>query len=186
MDAPADIPIMHWIWLTILTGIVSNIGWELFTYFGHAAAHSLASAWHEFRKLPSHVFSLHAPLRVAGVVLAALAVVSFVQATGGYVFAAALMDLITFYRSVAHSVGDQLFAFIIDPNTRHIAYDAIVVGLIFVFIIWRTASGWRSYGEFQAAHPGEDSLSFGAYFGLHLLGGLGAVVLALTVMNRLI
>src|SRR5262245_21525865 len=108
MDAPADIPIMNWIWLTILTGIVSNIGWELFNYFGHAASHSLASAWHEFRKLPSHVFSLHAPLRVAGVVLAALAVVSFVQATGGYVFTAALMDLIAFYRSVAHDIGDQL------------------------------------------------------------------------------
>jgi hypothetical protein len=186
MTDAADLPIMHWIWLTILTGIVSNIGWELFNYFGHAAAHSLASAWHELKRLPSHVFSLHAPLRVAGVVLAALAVISLAQATGGYTFAAALMSLIEFYRGFAHAVGDWAFAFIINPDTRHVAYDLIVVALIFVFIIWRTASGWRGYAEFQASHAQEGALSFGAYFGLHLLGGLGAIVLALAVMNRLI
>lgn len=182
-----ELPIMHWVWLTLLSGIISNIGWELFNYFGHATMHSLASAWHEFKKLPSHVFSLHAPLRVAGVVLAALAVISLAQSTSDFAFAAVLMQLIEVYRAFAHAVGDAVFAAVINPETRHVAYDLIVVALIMIVIVWRTASGWRHYGEFQASHGGrEGGLSFGAYFGLHLLGGMGAVAVALAVLNRLI
>ena len=180
-----ELPLMHWIWLTALSGIVSNIGWELFNYFGHATMHSFASAWHEFKKLPSHVFSLHAPLRVAGVVIAALAVISLAQASGGFAFAAVPMQLIELYRSFAHGLADQVFAAIINEDTRHIAYDLIVVALIMVFVLWRTASGWRNYSEFQATHGGrEGGLSLGTYFGLQLLGALGAIVIALAILDR--
>ena len=182
-----ELPIMHWVWLTALSGIISNVGWELFNYFGHATMHSLASAWHEFKNLPSHIFSLHAPFRVAGVVLAALAVISLAQSTGDFAFAAVLMQLIEVYRSFAHAVGDVVFAAVINPDTRHIAYDLLVVALIFIVIIWRTASGWRSYGDFQETHGGrEGGLSLGTYFGLHLLGGIGAIAVALAILNRLI
>jgi hypothetical protein len=177
-----ELPLVHWIWLTALSGIVSNIAWELFNYFGHATLHSLGSAWHEFKKLPAHIFSLHAPLRVAGVGLAALAVISLAQSTGGFVFAAVLMQLIEFYRGFAHAVGDAVFAAVINPDTRRIAYDVIVVGLILIFVIWRTAAGWRHYAEFQASRGG---LSLGAYFGLQLLGGFGAVAIALAVIARM-
>jgi hypothetical protein len=180
-----ELPIMQWVWLTLLSGIISNIGWELFNYFGHATIHSLASAWHEFKKLPAHVFSLHAPLRVAGVVLAALAVTSLAQSTGDFAFAAVLMQLIELYRGLARAVGDSVFAAVINPDTRHVAYDLIVVALIMIVIVGRTASGWRHYGEFQATHGGrEGGISFGAYFGLHLLGGMGAIAVALAVLNR--
>ncbi len=181
-----ELPLMHWLWLTALSGIVSNIGWELFNYFGHATMHSFASAWHEFKKLPAHVFSLHAPLRVAGVAIAALAVISLAQATGGFVFAAVPMQLVEFYRSFAHAIGDQVFAAIINEDTRHIAYDMIVVALIMILVLWRTASGWRNYSEFQAAHSGrEGGLSLGTYFGLQLLGALVAVAVALWTLERL-
>jgi hypothetical protein len=182
-----ELTITQWVLLTMLTGIISNIGWELFTYFGHAAAHSLASAWHELKKLPSSVLSLHAPVRVAGVVLAALALISLVQAAGGFVFAGALMQLVEAYRAFAHSMGDWLLALVAAPGTRYLVYDTLIVGLILVLILWRTAAGWRSYREFRTAHEGPaGSLSLGAYFGLHLLGGLGAVILALAILNRLV
>ena len=182
-----ELPLMHWIWLTALSGIVSNIGWELFNYFGHATMHSFASAWHEFKKLPRHVFSLHAPLRVAGVALAALAVVSLAQATGGFAFGAAPMQLIEFYRSVAHSFADRVFAMVIDPDTRHVAYDLIIVALVMIFVVWRTAAGWRNYAEFQRAHGGSaGGLSLGTYFGLQLLGALAALAIALAVLDRLL
>lgn len=181
-----ELPLMHWLWLTALSGIVSNIGWELFNYFGHATMHSFASAWHEFKKLPAHVFSLHAPLRVAGVVLAALAVISLAQSTGGFVLTAVLTPLIEFYRAFAHGVADGVFAAIIDPATRAVAYDLIIVALIMVFVLWRTAAGWRHYAEFQNAHGGrEGGLSLGTYFGIQLLGGLAAVTIALTILERL-
>ena len=183
MSEPIELPLMHWLWLTALSGVVSNIGWELFNYFGHATMHSLASAWHEFKKLPSHIFSLHAPLRVAGVAIIALAVLSLAQSTGGFTLAAALMQLIEFYRAAVHTVGDYVFALVIAPETRHIAYDLVVVALIIIFVLWRTASGWRNYGEFQRGHDG--SLSLGAYFGLQLVGAFGAVAIALAVIDRL-
>ena len=183
MSEPVELPLMHWLWLTALSGIVSNIGWELFNYFGHATLHSLSSAWHEFKKLPSHIFSLHAPLRVAGVAIVALAVLSLAQSTGDFAFAAALMQLIEFYHGVVQVAGDAAFALVIAPETRHAAYDLVVVALLVVFVLWRTASGWRNYGEFQRSHDG--SLSLGAYFGLQLLGGLGAVALALAIIDRL-
>jgi hypothetical protein len=177
----------QWVLLTMLTGIISNIGWELFNYFGHAAAHSLASAWHELKRLPSQVLSLHAPFRVAGVVLAALALISLMQAAGGFVFAGALMELVEAYRALTHAIGDRLLALIAEPATRYVVYDVLVVGLILILIIWRTAAGWRFYREFRTAGEGPgDALSFGAYFGLNLLGGLLAVVLALAVLNRLV
>lgn len=179
-----ELPIMHWVWLTALSGIISNIGWELFNYFGHATMHSLASAWHEFKKLPAHIFSLHAPLRVAGVVLAALAVISLAQSTGGFVLVAALTQLIEFYRGFVHAVGDQVFALVINPSTRGAAYDLVVIALILVFVLWRTASGWRNYAEFQRGH-GNDGLSLGAYFGLQLVGAFGAIAIALAVIDRL-
>ena len=79
----------------------------------------------------------------------------------------------------------MIFAAIIDPQSRHLAYDSLIAGLIFVFVIWRTASGWKNYGEFQSAHGGHDGgLSLTAYFGLQLLGGLGAVVIALVMLQR--
>jgi hypothetical protein len=60
------------------------------------------------------------------------------------------------------------------------------VALVFVFIVWRTASGWRKYGEFQTAQGGvAGGVSLGTYFGLHLIGGLGAVVIALALLERL-
>lgn len=181
-----ELPLMHWFWLTALSGIVSNIGWELFTYFGHATVHSFASAWHEFKKLPSHIFSLHAPFRVAGIMIAALAVISLAQATGGFAFATVPMQLIDLYRANAHALGDIVFAAIIDPATRHNAHDALIVALVFVFIVWRTASGWRKYGEFQTAQGGTaGGVSLGTYFGLHLVGGLGAIVIALALLERL-
>ena len=181
-----ELPLMHWLWLTALSGVVGNIGWELFNYFGHATLHSFASAWHEFKKLPAHIFSLHAPLRVAGVVIAALAVISLAQATGGFAVAAVPMQLVELYRANAHALGDAVFAAVIAEDTRHIAYDAIVVALVLIFVVWRTGSGWRKYGEFQSAHGGIDGgLSFGTYFGLHLLGGLGAIVTALALLERL-
>ncbi len=179
-----ELPIMHWVWLTALSGIISNIGWELFNYFGHATMHSVASAWHELKKLPSHIFSLHAPLRLAGVVLAALAVISLAQSTGGFVLVAALSQLIEFYRGFVHAIGDQVFALVIDPLTRGIAYDLVVVATIFVFVVWRTASGWHNYAEFQRSHDNH-GLSLGAYFGLQLIGAFGAVAIALAIIDRL-
>jgi len=179
-----ELPLMHWIWLTALTGIVSNIAWELFTYFGHATMHSLASAWHEFKKLPSHLFSLHAPLRIAGVVLGALAVVSLMQATSGFEFVAAPMQLVEAYRAFAHGVGDVLFAAILNADTRAMAYDVIVVAFVAIFVVWRTVMGWRHYAEFQAAHDGE-GVALGTYFSLHLLGGLGALVVALAILAQI-
>jgi len=178
-----ELPLTHWLWVTALAGIVSNIAWELFNYFGHAMAHSLASAWHEFKKLPAHVFSLHAPLRVAGIALAALAVVSFAQTTGGIEFAAAPMRLLELYRTFARAVGDAVFAAVISENTRHLAYDMIIVALVMIFVVWRTAAGWRHYADFQDSHGG--GVSFGVYFGLHLMGALGAVVLALWLLGQL-
>ncbi len=181
-----ELPLMHWFWLTALSGIVGNIGWELFTYFGHATVHSFASAWHEFKKLPAHIFSLHAPLRVAGIVIAALAVVSLAQATGGFAFAAVPMQLIEFYRANAHALGDLIFAAVIDDKTRYATYDALIVTLVLVFVVWRTASGWRKYGEFQTARGGaEGGVSLATYFGLHVMGGLGAIVIALALLERL-
>ena len=181
-----ELPLIHWLWLTALSGIVGNIGWELFNYFGHATLHSFASAWHEFKKLPAHIFSLHAPLRVAGIVVAALAVISFAQATGGFAFAAVPMQLIELYRVNAHALGDTVFAAIINAETRAIAYDAIIVALALIFVVWRTASGWRNYGEFRRSRGGaEGGLSLGTYFGLHLVGGLGAVAIALALLERL-
>jgi len=177
-----ELPLMHWIWLTALAGIIINIAWELFTYFGHATMHSLASAWHELKKFPAQMFSLHAPLRVISVVLAALAIISLAQRTGGFEFASAPMQLIELYRSLAHDVGDWVFAAIIDERSRHLAYDVLVVALVMVFVVWRTAAGWRHYSDFQAAN---DGLSLGAYFGLQLMGGLGAVVIALALLERL-
>ncbi|MCE9522948.1 MAG: hypothetical protein K8S25_11030 [Alphaproteobacteria bacterium] len=177
-----ELPLMHWFWLTALSGIVSNIGWELFNYFGHATLHSFASAWHEIKKLPAHVFSLHAPLRVVGVMLTALAVVSLAQATGGFAFAAVPMQLIEFYRTNVNALGDALFAAVINEQSRHLAYDTIVAAFGLVFVVWRTAAGWRNYGEFQSAHGG---LSLGTYFGLQLLGGLAAVTSALVLLQRL-
>jgi hypothetical protein len=181
-----ELPLMHWLWLTAFSGIISNIGWELFNYFGHATLHSFASAWHEFKKLPAHIFSLLAPLRVAGVAIAALAIISFAQATGGFAFAAVPMQLVELYRTNVHAVGDAVFAAIINEDTRHIAYDALVVALALVFVLGRTASGWRKYGEFQNSHGGvEGGLSLGSYFGLQLLGGIGAVAIALTLLDTL-
>jgi hypothetical protein len=182
-----ELPLVHWLWLTAISGIVSNIGWELFNYFGHATVHSFASAWHEIKKLPRHVFSLHAPLRVVGVTIAALAVVSLAQATGGFAFHAVPMQLIDLYRAFAHALGDGVFSAIINPDTRHIAYDMIIVALIMIFVVWRTAAGWRHYAEFQTAQDrGEARLSLGAYFGLQLLGALTALTLAVAVLDRLI
>ena len=181
-----ELPLMHWLWLTALSGVISNIGWELFNYFGHATMHSLASAWHEFKKLPSHVFSLHAPLRVAGVVLAALALISLAQSTGGFATAVLPMQLIEFYRAYAHGFADLVFAAIISPDTRHVAYDLIIAALIVVFVLWRTAAGWRNYAEFQDQHGGRTGgLSLGTYFGLQLFGALGAVAVALAIIEKL-
>ena len=70
---------------------------------------------------------------------------------------------------------------------RHIAYDMIIVALIMIFVVWRTAAGWRHYAEFQTAQDrGEARLSLGAYFGLQLLGALTALTLAVAVLDRLI
>ncbi len=185
MSDTVELPLMHWLWLTALSGIVSNVGWELFTYFSHAMLHSFSSAWHEFKKLPSHLFSLHAPFRIAGVAIAALALISLMQTTGNFQFALVPLQLLETYRSYAYGLGDMIFAAIIDPQSRHLAYDLLIAGLIFVFVIWRTAKGWRNYGEFQSTHGGHDGgLSLTAYFGLQLLGGLGAVVIALVMLQR--
>jgi len=76
---------------------------------------------------------------------------------------------------IAHGVGDQIFAAIINADTRHVAYDLIAVALIMVFVVWRTASGWRNYAEFQRAQGGDEGgLSFGTYFALQLLGAVTA------------
>ena len=72
MSGSVELPIMHWISTTALSGIISNIGWKLFNHFGHAAIHSFSSAWHEFMKRPKLIFSLHAPIPIIGVVLAPL------------------------------------------------------------------------------------------------------------------
>jgi len=177
-----ELPLLHWIWLTALAGIISNIAWELFNYFGHAAMHSFGSAWHEFKRLPAHVFSIHAPLRIAGVVLAALAVISLAQTTGGFEFSSAPMQLIELYRSLARGLGDFVFAAVIDEASRGLAYDVVIVALVLIFVVWRTAAGWRHYSEFKAAN---DGLSLGSYFGLQLMAGLGAVVIALALIERL-
>jgi hypothetical protein len=80
----------------------------------------------------------------------------------------------------------MVFAAIISEETRYIAYDAIIVALVLIFVIWRTASGWRNYGEFQSTHGGvEGGLSLGSYFGLQLLGAIGAVAIALTLLDTL-
>ncbi|MBP6014528.1 MAG: hypothetical protein KBA31_20030 [Alphaproteobacteria bacterium] len=186
MSDTVELPLMHWVWLTAFSGIVSNIGWELFNYFGHAMVHSFSSAWYEFKKLPAHIFSLHAPLRIAGVVTAALAVISLAQSTGGFEIASGPMQLLEAYRAYAYRAGDALFAAVIDPTTRHVAYDAIIAGLVVVFVIWRTIAGWRQYGDYQTAHGGiVGGVSLSTYFGLNLLGGLGAVVIALLMLDRL-
>ncbi len=185
MSDSVELPLMHWVWLTALSGIVSNIGWELFTYFSHAMLHSFSSAWHEFKKLPSHIFTLHAPFRIAGVATAALAVISLLQATGNLQFGMVPLQLLEAYRHYAYGLGDMIFAAVIDAQSRHIAYDVLIAGLIVLFVIWRTASGWRNYGEFQNTHGGsEGGMSLGTYFGLQLLGGLGAVVMALAMLER--
>ncbi|MEQ1755571.1 MAG: hypothetical protein ABL973_15730 [Micropepsaceae bacterium] len=186
MTDSADLPAMHWIWLTALSGIISNIGWELFNYFGHATIHSFSSAWHEFKKLPVHIFSLHAPFRVAGVVSAALAVMSLIQASGGFEFGPVPVQLLETYRTWVHGLGDLVFAAILNPDTRGIAYDVLIAGFILFFVLWRTATGWHHYNEFQIAHSGNgENMSLGTYFGLQLLGGLGAVAIALAVLERL-
>jgi hypothetical protein len=177
---------MHWIWLTAISGIISNIGWEVFNWLGHATVHSFSSALHEVRKLPAHVFSLHAPFRIIGVVSAAMAVMSLIQASGGFEFGPVPVQLLDTYRSVAHHFGDYLFAAIINPSTRGMAYDALVVGFMLVFVIWRTASGWHHYSAFREAHRGTtEEMSLATYFGLQLLGGMGAVAIALAVLERL-
>ena len=185
MTDSVELPIMHWIWLTALSGIISNIGWELFNYFGHATIHSFSSAWHEFKKLPKHIFSLHAPVRIFGVVLAALAFFSLVQSTSNFDLGIVPLQLLEAYRSLAHELGDMVFATIINPDTRSIAYDALIASLILISIVWRTASGWRHYDEFQSQRPADGAMmSFGAYFGLQILGGIGAVAIALAVLER--
>jgi hypothetical protein len=184
-DTP-DLPVMHWIWLTAISGIISNIGWELFNWLGHATVHSFSSALHEVRKLPQHVFSLHAPFRVIGVVSAAMAVMSLIQTTGGFELGPVPVQLLEAYRSVAHHFGDYVFSAIISPVTRGMAYDTLVVGFMLVFVVWRTASGWSHYSAFRAAHQGTaESMSLGTYFGLQLLGGIGAVAIALALLERL-
>lgn len=181
-----QLPVMHWIWLTALSGIISNIGWELFNWFGHATIHSFSSAWHEFRKLPVHIFSLHAPFRIIGVVSAAMAVMSLVQASGGFEFGPVPVQLLEAYRNLAHGFGDLLFAAILNPVTRGMAYDTLIASFILVFVLWRTATGWHHYNEFQLSHRGAgESMSLGTYFGLQLLGGAGAVAIALAVLERL-
>lgn len=185
MSDSVELPIMHWIWITALSGIISNIGWELFNYFGHAAIHSFSSAWHEFKKLPKHILSLHAPVRIVGVVLASLAFFSLVQSTSSFDLGVMPLQLIEAYRSFAHQLGDMVFAAIINPDTRSIAYDAIIAALILVSIVWRTASGWRHYDEFQNSHADGTAMSFGTYFGLQILSGIGAIAIALAVLERL-
>lgn len=185
MSDSVELPIMHWVWLTALSGIISNIGWELFNYFGHATMHSLSSAWHELKKLPKHIFSLHAPVRVFGVVLAALAAFSLVEETSTFNIGVLPLQLLEAYRSFSHGLGDFLFAAIIKPETRTVAYDALLAGVILISILWRTASGWRHYSEFQDSQPANGPvMSFGTYFGLQVLGGLGAVAIALAVLER--
>ena len=184
MSDSVELPIMHWFWLTAISGIVSNIGWELFNYFGHATMHSFASAWHEFKKLPSHVLSVHAPFRVVGVVSAALAVISLVQSTGGFQFGVVPLQILDAYRSFAYGIGDSIFAAIINPGTRHFAYDLLIAGFLFFFVIWRTATGWRNYSEFQSAQGAGATMSFGTYFGLQILGGIVAVAIALAMIER--
>lgn len=184
MTEAVELPVLDWIWLTVISGIISNIGWEIFTCLSHALVHSFSSAWHEFRKFPSHAFSVHAPVRVVTVVVAALALISLVNAVGGPEFGALPNLLLDTYRSVAHGLGDTIFAAIIAEETRGLAYDVIIAALVLVSVVWRTIQGWHHYQEFRAEQDqAAPAISLPVYFGLQVLGGAGAVLLALLLME---
>ena len=184
MTEAVELPVLDWIWLTAISGIISNIGWEIFTYLSHAFVHSFSSAWHEFRKLPSHAFSIHAPVRVVTVVVAALAVISLVKAMGGPELGTLPNLLLETCRSFAHGMGDTIFAAIIAEETRGLAYDVIIAALVLVSVVWRTIQGWRHYQEFRTGQEGSTpAISLPVYFGLQLLAGVGAVLLALVLME---
>jgi hypothetical protein len=181
----ADVAWSETLLLMALGGIIGNIAWELFTYFGHAFLHSFASAWHEIKKLPAHLLSLHAPLRIAAVVLGMLALFSLGQTIAGVGLNDTLSAVIAQYRAGLYAAADVLFAPVIDPSTRHVAYDTLIVGFLLSLVLIRAAAGWRLYGEFRSNH-GEGSLSLGTYLALHVLGAAAAVAFVFALLTRLI
>jgi hypothetical protein len=186
---PTDVAELTWtstLLLMALSGVIGNIAWEVLNYFGHAALHSFASAWHEIKKMPVHLFSISAPLRIAAVVFGMLALFSLGETMIGVGLSGTLNDVVAQYRANFYALADVALRPLMDPATRYIAYDTLFVTLLLSLVLIRAAAGWHLYGEFRSTHREAGSLSLATYLAIHVLGAVVAVAFVFAMISRIV